>query len=69
MPALTLRLYVGLVAFLAALALAVLAVVAGGDVAERAWLGVLLASVIALEHLFEIRLVREGEQGESTTHE
>ena len=69
MPALRIRLFVALVGLLSVLAVAALAAVSGGDALERPWLALAFAAAIALEHLFETRLVVEGEQGESTTHE
>ena len=69
MPAVPIRLFVAFVALLSVLAVGALAAVAGGGAFERPWLALAFAAAIALEHVFETRLVVEGEQGESTTHE
>lgn len=68
MRPLSLRLYVAAILLLAALAAIALTAISGEGV-EREWLIAVFAALIAAEHLFETRLVHEGEQGESTTHE
>ena len=65
---LPLRLYVASVAVVAAFLAAAVARASGTDIG-REWLVLVFAALIALEHVFESRLVREGEQGETTTHE
>ncbi len=66
---LSLRLYVVAVSALAAVLLSALAVFDERDTFDRPWLAVVFASLIALEHLFETRLVHAGEEGESYSHE
>ena len=61
--------YVGATAVLAAAAVALLLVVHDGPLVDRLWLPLAVAGLIGLEHLFSTRLVRRGEQGETTTHE
>ena len=64
---LAVRIYVACTSLLAVAAVAALAVV--DPRLERLWLTGAFAALIALEHLFETRLVRRGEQGESYSHE
>ena len=65
----SLRLYVALVALAAGGFLSVLALSEIGGGLDRPWLIPLFAALIVLEHFFETRLVRRGEQGESYSHE
>jgi two-component system, OmpR family, phosphate regulon sensor histidine kinase PhoR len=62
------RLYVAAISILAATLVVVLAETSDGGLLERPWLTVLFATVLALEHPFEIRLARR-QHGESTSNE
>jgi PAS domain S-box-containing protein len=66
---LAVRFYVAATAVVAAAAALLLAVVDQGDVVDRPWLVAVFGALIALEHLFETRLVLDREQGESYGHE
>ena len=66
---LSVRLYVAGVSALAAVLLLALAALDAHQPVDRPWLVFAFAGLIALEHLFETRLVRRGEQGESYSHE
>ena len=63
------RIYLELTALLAVGAVALLVAVHDGPLVDRAWLVAAVAALIGLEHLFGTRLVRQGPQGETTTHE
>jgi PAS domain S-box-containing protein len=63
------RAYVALTAGLAVAAVALLLAVDEGPLVDRPVLVAAVAALIGLEHLFGTRLVREGPQGETTTHE
>jgi PAS domain S-box-containing protein len=66
---LSVRLYVAATVVLAAGLVLLVAVVEKGGLFDRPWLIAAFGALIALEHLFEGRLVREGEQGESYSYE
>ncbi len=66
---LQLRLYVGLVALAALAVVLVLAVTDAGGGLDEPWLILPFAAVIALEHLFDTRIARSSEEGESYSHE
>ena len=63
------RVFIALTAVLAAGAVALLLAVHDGELVYRPWLVAAVAALIGLEHLFSTRLVRQGAQGETTTHE
>ncbi len=63
------RAYVALTAMLAVGAVALLLAVDEGPLVDRPLLVAAVAALIGLEHLFGTRLVRQGPQGETTTHE
>ncbi len=63
------RIYLELTALLAVGAVALLVAVHDGPLLDRAWLVAAVAALIGLEHLFGTRLVRQGAEGETTTHE
>jgi len=63
------RAFIAVIALLALGAVALLVGVADGPTVERPVLVAAVAVLIGLEHLFATRLVRRGQQGETTTHE
>ena len=69
MASLSVGRYVAAVCVLSAAAAVALAAVSHSQGLGRPWLIAAFAGAIALEHLFETRLPRKRDQGESTTHE
>ncbi|MDQ3992659.1 MAG: PAS domain S-box protein, partial [Actinomycetota bacterium] len=69
MPSRSVGRYVAAVCALAVVSAAALAALDGYHGLGRPWLIAAFAGAIALEHLFETRLLRKPGQGESTTHE